>query len=322
VGTWTCKLKRLGCAITQSSLLGEELRLRNVAILTRVNFLPLTVVIVLAGLAASYYSIRNINPMHAVLVMVGALLTHAAVNAFNNYFDYRSKIDAETTKTPFSGGVEVLVSKQMSPSSALAVSITCLLAAALIGAYFLTRMFNVLIPLIAFGAVAIVLYTPVIARIHGLSEIVAGAGFGLMGVGTYVTQTGVVDAAALSIFVPVTILVAMLLFLNEFPDADVDKRAGRHHVVILLGRKKSAWIYVACLAATYASIFLAAMFHAAPITTLISLATIPISFKAGRIALSSYDKTPDLVPEQGANVLLILSTILLIAVGFGVGILL
>jgi 1,4-dihydroxy-2-naphthoate octaprenyltransferase len=287
-----------------------------------VNFLPLSIVIVLAGLAAAAYSVRSINPVDAVLVMLGALLTHAAVNAFNNYFDYRSKIDSETLKTPFSGGVEVLVNKQMTPSSALAVSIACILGAAVVGVYFLIRMFNVLFPLIAFGAVAIVLYSPVISRIHGLSEIVAGAGFGLMGVGTYATQTGVIDASAVSIFVPVTILVAMLLFLNEFPDAEVDRRAGRHHVVILLGRRRSAWVYVACLAAMYASIILAVSFKAAPITVLISLATIPIATKASRITLSNYDSPNKLVPALGANVLMILSTISLIALGFGIGILL
>lgn len=294
----------------------------NIATLTRVNFLPLTVVIVLAGLTAAYYSIRSFNLPDAILVMVGALLTHAAVNAFNNYFDYRSKIDAQTLKTPFSGGVDVLVNKRMTPASALAVSIACILGAALIGAYFLARMFILLIPLIVFGAVAIVLYTPVIARIHGLSEIVAGAGFGLMGVGTYATQTGRIDAASWFICVPVTILVAMLLFLNEFPDADVDKTAGRHHVVILLGKRRSAWVYVACLVVTYASIILGVMLGAAPITVLISLATIPIAFKAGRITLANYDRIPNLVPAMGANVLMILITIFLIAVGFGVGILL
>ena len=284
------------------------------------NFLPLTVVIVLAGLTAAYYSTRNFNLPDAILVMIGALLTHAAVNAFNNYFDYRSKIDAQTVKTPFSGGVDVLVNKQMTPTSALAVCIACILGAALIGVYFLARMFIVLIPLIIFGAVAIVLYTPIIARIHGLSEIVAGAGFGLMGVGTYATQTARIDAASWFICVPITILVAMLLFLNEFPDADIDKTAGRHHVVILLGRRRSAWVYVACLAGTYASIAIGVMVRAAPLTVLISLATIPLAFKAGRITLANYDRTPNLIPAMGANVLTILFTILLIAAGFGVGV--
>jgi len=290
--------------------------LANIIIITRANFLPLTVVIVLAGLAASFYAHLVFRPLDALLVLVGALLTHASVNAFNNYFDYRSKVDERTTKTPFSGGVDVLVKGRMKASSALAVSVTTLLAAALIGLYFLSRMFYPLLPLLIYGGLAIVLYTPVLSKIHGLSEVIAGSGFGLMGLGAYVTQTGLIDAPGITVFVPVTILVALLLFLNEFPDAEVDKMAGRRHVVILLGRRRASWIYVAGLAATYCSIILAVGLKAAPPTILLSLCSVPIAYRAGRIVLKSYDKIPELIPALGLNVITILTTILLIAVGF------
>lgn len=285
---------------------------------TRANFLPLTVVIVFAGLAAAFYSKRMLNGPDSLLVLVGALLTHASVNSFNNYFDFRSGIDRRTKKTPFSGGVEILVTGKMSPSSAFMVALLSLIGAGLIGVYFLIRLFNVLLPVILYGLFVIVLYTPVLARVHALSEIVAGSGFGLMGLGTYVTQTGIINGPAIAIFFPVTILVALLLFLNEFPDAEVDKRAGRRHLVILLGKKKAAWLYVAGLVATYVSIVVAVLVGYSPITVLISLVTTPIAYKAGRIVLKSYNRTSDLIPALGSNVIVILSTILLIGVGYSV----
>jgi 1,4-dihydroxy-2-naphthoate octaprenyltransferase len=293
-------------------------QLNNLIAVTRPNFLPLTVVIVLAGLAAAFYTHHVFSGIDALLVMAAALLTHASVNAFNNYFDYKSGIDEKTPKTPFSGGVELLVSGALKPSSALAVSIGTIVAAALIGTYFLSRFFNALFPIILFGAITIVLYSPIISKIPGLSEIVAGSGFGFMGLGTYVTQTGIADPTAFSIFVPVTILVAMLLFLNEFPDADVDKEAGRRHVVILVGRKRSSRIYVAALIATYASIILSVSFRAAPWTTLISLLALPLAFRAARGALDNYGQVPKLIPAMAMNVLTILLTILLVAAGFAV----
>lgn len=254
----------------------------------------------------------------AVLVLGGSLLTHASVNAFNVYFDYRSKIDERTIKTPFSGGVDTLVKGQMKPSAAFAVGLVCLVGAALIGIYFLTRLFDVLLPLVVYGGLVIVLYTPVLSRVHALSEIVAGSGFGLMGLGVYVTQAGVIDATGIAIFFPVTILVALLLFLNEFPDAEVDKIGGRRHIVILLGKRRSAWVYIAGLAATYLSILVAVSVRAAPTAVLLSLVTIPIAYKASRITLKSYDRTSDLVPALGSNVLVILLTILLMAGGFAI----
>ena len=48
-----------------------------------------------------------------------------------------------------------------------------------------------------------------------MSEFVAGSGFGFMGLGAYVTQTGLIDGPGLTVFVPVTILVALLLFLKQ-----------------------------------------------------------------------------------------------------------
>ena len=287
--------------------------------LTRVNFLPLTIVIVFAGLAASFFAQHTINVLDGLLVLAGALLTHASVNAFNNYFDYRSGIDRRTQKTPFSGGVEILVNGKMTSSSAFMVALISLVGAGMVGAYFLIRLFSVLFPLVLFGAIAIVLYSPVLAKIHGLAEIVAGSGFGLMGLGTYVTQTGIINGPAIAIFVPVTILVALLLFLNEFPDTEVDKEAGRRHLVVMLGKKKAAGLYIAGLAATYISIVLAVLVGYSPIPVLISLATIPIAYKAGSIVLKNYDRTLELIPAMGSNVLTILVTILLIGVGYAVG---
>ena len=288
-------------------------------LVTRANFLPLAVVIVASGLSASLYAHGVFNPFDAFLVLIGALLTHAAVNVFNNYFDYRSGIDARTTKTPFSGGVDILVQGKMKPSVAFGIGLTCLLGAGVIGVYFLARVFYPLFPILLYGLVAICLYNPIFSKIHALSEIVAGTGFGFMGLGAYVTQAGVVDGTGISVFVPVSILVALLLFLNEFPDAEADKTAGRRHLVILLGKKRSASVYVAGLVATYASILLAVAARAAPFTVLISFITTPIAYRAGRIALKSYDRVPDLVPALASNVLAILSTILLLAVGFLAG---
>jgi len=288
-------------------------------LITRANFLLLTIAIVAAGLSASLYAHGAFNPLDALLVLIGALFTHMAVNVFNNYFDYRSKIDARTTKTPFSGGVSILVEGKMKPATALGVGLLCLIGAGVIGMNFLARQFYPLFPILLYGLVAICFYTPVFSRIHALSEIVAGTGFGFMGLGAYVTQARVVDASGIAVLVPVSILVGLLLFLNEFPDVEADKAAGRKHVVILFGRKTSAWIYVIFLVATYLSILLSVAMTAAPLAVLISLITTPIAYKAMRIVLKNYDRIPELVPAMGLNVTIIISTIALLAAGFLIG---
>jgi 1,4-dihydroxy-2-naphthoate octaprenyltransferase len=113
--------------------------------------------------------------------------------------------------------------------------------------------------------------------------------------------------------------VGLLLFLNEFPDAEADKAAGRRHVVILFGRRTSASIYVIFLAATYLSILLSVAMTAVPLAVLVSLITTPIAYKAMRIVLKNYDRLPELVPALGLNVIVILSTIALLTAGFLIG---
>jgi 1,4-dihydroxy-2-naphthoate octaprenyltransferase len=207
----------------------------------------------------------------------------------------------------------------MKPSVAFGVGFLCLIGAAVIGVFFLTRSFYPLFPILLYGLIAICLYTPLLSKVHALSEIVAGTGFGFMALGAYVTQTRVVDAAGIAVFVPVSILVGLLLFLNEFPDAEADKTAGRRHVVILVGRKKSAWIYATFVVATYLSIVLAVVIGASPLTALVCLIATPIAYKAIRVVLKSYDRIPELVPALGMNVIMILSTIALLATGFLIG---
>ena len=45
----------------------------------------------------------------AVLVLLGALAAHVAVNALNEWGDYRSGLDLQTRRTAFSGGSGTLV---------------------------------------------------------------------------------------------------------------------------------------------------------------------------------------------------------------------
>ena len=290
--------------------------MKNLIIITRANFLPLSIVIVCAGWAAALWRHNVFNLMHALLAMVGALLTHVAVNVFNNYFDYRSGVDARTPKTPFSGGVEILVSGQMKPRHCFLVGLAALFGAIPIGVYFLTLYFNQLAPILAYGLIAVCFYTPFLSRLPSLSEIIAGTGFGFMGLGTYITQAGIIDSSGIALFVPISILVGLLLFLNEFPDADADKIAGRKHIVILVGRKISARIYVLGLFSTYLSIAIAVAVRAAPPQILVSFAIVPIAFKAGSRALRDYDNLTALIPALGLNVMTVLSTILLVATGF------
>ena len=59
---------------------------------------------------------------------MGALCCHVSVNAFNEYYDFRSGLDARTRRTPFSGGSGTLPGKPELAGQALATAVVTHLA--------------------------------------------------------------------------------------------------------------------------------------------------------------------------------------------------
>ncbi len=70
----------------------------------RLPFLILTPACVVLGLATAIWTSGQVNWFHFVLVLIGALSAHISVNTFNEYFDFKSGLDGDTKRTPFSGG--------------------------------------------------------------------------------------------------------------------------------------------------------------------------------------------------------------------------
>ena len=85
----------------------------------RAPFLMLPVTLVASGAAASAYS-NGFSWARTGLALVGLLALHIAVNALNEWSDYRTRIDFETERTPFSGGSGTLPAGGLSSRTVLA----------------------------------------------------------------------------------------------------------------------------------------------------------------------------------------------------------
>jgi 1,4-dihydroxy-2-naphthoate octaprenyltransferase len=291
-------------------------QIKNWILLLRANFLILTIVIVALGLTAAFHTHRLLEPLTSLLTLLGALLTHTSANVMNNYFDYISGVDERTQKTPFSGGVDVLVNGKVRPSSAWIAGMLSMGGAALVGLFFLLRHFWFVLPMIVYGAVSIYFYTPRLSRLPGASEIVVGSNFGLMALGAYAIQTGSVDMVALVILFIVSLVVGLLLFLNELPDLEVDRGSGRRSMVVLLGRKRSSRAYGVLLGLIYLLIACSVLVGVMPLTCLVAIAAAPFGVRALRIAMNHYDDITSLTQALSLNVLVVLLTIALLSVGF------
>ena len=282
---------------------------------TRPQFLLLSVALVLLGTAMSGNE-GHFNWVRFALTMLGLILAHASVNILNDYFDYKSGIDLETRRTPFSGGSGILPQGLIEPKSAFRFGAGCLLAAFLIGLYLTAVSGRQLLPLILLGGLVIYFYTSYLTK-WLLGEFWAGLGLGTLPVlGTYFVQTGSYTTGAFVASLAPGFLTANLLLLNEFPDAEADKKGGRFHLVIALGARKASRLYAGLTATAYFCIAAGVVLKLMPALSLIALLSAPIAFKAISVTFKHYDKPSELVPAQKANVMTVLATNILLALAY------
>ena len=283
---------------------------------TRPSFLLLVPVCVFSGVAVSLFEGHAFRPLYFALAFVGALFAHIAVNVLNEYSDYKTGIDFNTKPTPFSGGSKILVSGKLDAKKVFIFGLICLAITAAIGIYFITVYKWTIVPVGVIGVLIVFLYTPYLTKLSGITEIVGpGLGFGLMVLGTYVTQTGGYSAGAAVVSVVAGLLIADLLLINEFPDVEADRAAGRKHLPIILGETKAGIIYSVLLIGAYVAIIAGAAAGVLPWLALLGLLTLPLGFKAMLGAVKYNNDMSKLVPALGMDVITVLVTPLLMSIG-------
>ena len=283
---------------------------------TRPSFLLLVPVCVLLGIATAVYDTRELNALHFGLAFLGALLAHISVNVLNDYSDYQTGIDLNTRKTPFSGGSGILPAGLLSPRKVFIFGVACLLAVAAIGAYFIHEYTWRILPIGVLGILVVYFYTTHLTKDPLLCAVAPGLGFGpLMVLGIYFTQTGEYTlSAGLASMIP-GFLVSNLLLLNQFPDLEADRAGARRHLLITIGRERSAKIYAGLILATYVWLVFSVAFKELPWGALLGLLTLPLGIQAVRGVLRYSEDIDNLIPFMGRNVMVTLLTPLLAGVG-------
>lgn len=272
----------------------------------RAPFLLLPVTLVAAGAAAAAFA-GGFDAAHTALALIGLLALHAAVNVFNEVSDHRTGIDLHTVRTPFSGGSGTLPSGALGRRAALAFGVAAAGVGLAVGVYFATRVGWPMVVLMAVGAVAVLGYTDVFARI-GLGEVFAGLGLGALPVwGAALVQTGSPGRAAAAAAVPAFFMTFNLLLLNEFPDESADRGGGRVNLVLALGRRRAAAVWLAAAALTAASIVGAAAVGMLPALAAVAALPTLLLLPGFRWALRT-PEAPVPVPALGANVVWNLAT--------------
>jgi len=287
---------------------------------TRPQFLSLSIVLAFLGTAIAWHR-GSFNFGHALLACFGLVLTHGSANAINDYFDFKSGIDLNVQRTPFSGGSGLVPDGKLPLMQALWVGVVTSLAALVIGIYFVIVSGWMLMPLLVAAILCLVLYTPVILRTPW-PEWSPGLGLGILPIlGFYFVQTGEYDWVVLIASIPSGILVHNLLLLNEFPDVEADREGGRKTTPVVFGMETAGWffrlttisVYIWIVCCVLATLITGSVIM--PVYCLAALLTLPFAAKAMR-GSREYNDRSRLIPALHSNVLFILVTQVLLGVGY------
>lgn len=282
----------------------------------RLPFVLLMPCCVAVGMATALRSSGVLDVGIAACVMLGAVASHISVNAFNEYFDFRSGLDSLTQRTPFSGGSGTLPAHPELARSTLAVAVTALLLAGVVGIYLATLRGASLLPLGLAGLVLVVTYSIWWVRRPVACLLAPGLGLGTLTiVGTDFAMTGLWSAHALAASLPVALVVSNLLLLNQFPDVDADRQVGRSNVVIVYGPAIASRVFACIFVAAYASVGWFVLAAWLPVGSLAVWGSAPLAWLAVREARAYVGDSGDLLMAMKLNVATSLLTPTLLAAG-------
>jgi 1,4-dihydroxy-2-naphthoate octaprenyltransferase len=281
---------------------------------SKIPFLALTLVCVFLSYAATIFDGLQTKILFLVIILVGALAAHIAVNVLNEYFDFKSGLDFKTEKTPFSGGSGTLQKRPDLVNWTLLFAILNIAVVMGIGIYFLKiRGWLILFPAIT-GVLLMALYTPHIVRMPVLCLCAPGTGFGFsMITGCYIALAGRISLTVIAASIITFFLVNNLLLLNQFPDCIADRQFGRKNIVILAGKENALGIYRFFMACTVLTIIIFNILKIFPAVTLVAI--LPVLYSLFTINDSRFRNLDETKKALGINVFTVLSSPSLVAVG-------
>ncbi len=207
----------------------------------RIRTLPAAIAPVLVGTSlAGAAGIFRVGPFIAALL--GSILIQIGTNLANDYSDARRGADSDDRLGP----VRVTAGGLVPPRQVLVATYVTFGLAMVCGVYL---VFAAGIELLFVGVASIaagVLYTggPKPYGYEGLGEIFVFLFFGIAAVsGSAFAQLEAWPTDAFVLAVPVGLLAAAILVVNNVRDMDTDKRAGKRTSAVRLGRERARTLY-------------------------------------------------------------------------------
>lgn len=215
---------------------------------TRSLFLSATILPAIAGIAISVHDGYSLGHIIALVTVIGTMLIHAGANLLNDYFDHLGGSDEinQDFAASFSGGSRIIQLGLIAPHNILLTGSTFILTGALIGLYlaWVAGIWVLALGILGIG-IATLYSIPKRGLVSvGLGELSIGIAFGpLVALGAYYVQSSSLSWYPVIASIPIGLLIAMVLLMNELPDMKADKAVSKRTLAVRLGPIMSLRLY-------------------------------------------------------------------------------
>ncbi|MDH7490847.1 MAG: prenyltransferase [Methanolinea sp.] len=213
----------------------------------------------------------------------GVVLVMLSTYYSGEYWDIvEDRIAGERGKSRFSGGSGMVPGGQVKRKQVIAAAVACLLLALLVG-FILTFLYGcgpLTIPLGLLGITGGFLYSarPVRWVSRGVGELWIALCYGWLPVVTaFYLQRGTIPAMVHVVTLPLAFSVFSVILLNEFPDYDADRIAGKTNLLVRFGHRSGESMFILALVSAWVSFFSIAVHYGFPVPVLVGIPFLAVS---------------------------------------------
>ena len=253
----------------------------------RPRTLPAAIAPVLVGTSLAGFA-HVFHPLRFLAALLGALFIQVGTNLSNDYSDARRGADTEDRLGP----VRVTAGGLVPPRQVLVATYVTFGLAVLAGVYLIVVAGWELVIVGAASILAGVAYTggPRPYGYEGLGEVFVFLFFGVVAVaGSFFVEVKHLEWEAFALAVPVGLLAAAILVVNNVRDIDSDRRAGKRTLAVKLGRERTRALFAGAVYLAYVLAPVTWVFGATTAWVLLPWLTLPLATGVVRIVRSRTD---------------------------------
>jgi 1,4-dihydroxy-2-naphthoate octaprenyltransferase len=294
-------------------------------VIMRLPFLSATFVPIFAGAAVTSMLGEPVSWSWLGLTLLGGAFLHIGTNTSNDYFDHRSGTDAinyNYSNEGLNGGSRSIQMGLITPKGMLILAIITFAMSAVVGVPLIMKSGLQILWLGLIGFFSGLFYTAPPFKFssrRGMGEFLIGLNFGpLMVAGSALVQTGRLIPEAFLAGIPIGLLIAAVVYMNEFPDHESDKATGKNTLIVVFGPERARAGYVALIASAFVSIVIMALNGTLPMLSLIALLAVYFGYTATK-TLYKYYNNRLLQPANWGTIIMHSVTGILLTIGIWLG---